>query len=137
MAKKRKRDLVKYPGLDKRFFSKIKQEYHDIDYAHKLSDKDQKWLSQFMEENLGAQLNEKTLKNKYNKKPIHKSKAQKKDCYDRNNARQRDIYGLSRATGKLNDYDSNYVADYIESMSKDDMLSYEDELIKKLDDEKD
>lgn len=54
-----------------------------------------------MEEYLGAQLDEDTLRNKYNRKAFHKTKKRRKDCFDRNNARQRDIYGLSRATGTL------------------------------------
>jgi hypothetical protein len=102
---KKKRDLVKTPGLNKNLFSRVKQEYHDIDYAQHLSKKDQIWLSQFMEEDLGAQLNEVTLKNKYNRKAMNKSKKQRKNCFDRNNARQRDIYGLSRAGGKLDHLD--------------------------------
>lgn len=132
--KRKKRDSIAHPGLDKKLFSKIKQEYHDIDYAHTLDDKSKKWLSQFMEEHLGAQLNEQTLKNKYNRKPLHKTKKRVKDCYDRNNARQRDIYGLSKATGRLDDYNSSGVSDYIDKLSeKDD--SVENRLIEKIDKE--
>lgn len=135
MAKRKtrkKRDVTPFPGLDKKLFSKVKQEYHDIDYSHTLSDKDKKWLSQFMEEHLGAQLKEETLKNKYNRKPFHKSKKHKKDCFDRNNARQRDIYGLNKATGTLDDYDSTGVNNYIDSLSEDNH-SIEERLIEKID----
>jgi len=105
-VQKKKRDLVKTPGLNKNLFSRIKQEYHDLDYSNNLSIKDQKWMSQFMEEYLGAQLDEETLQNKYKRKAFHKSKKKRKDCFDRNNARQRDIYGLSRAIGTLDNLDA-------------------------------
>lgn len=135
MAKKKKRDATKFPGLNKNLFSKVKQEYHDVDYADKLGETDKAWLSQFMEEYLGAQLHKPTLKNKYNKGPKHRNKKLRKDCYDRNNARQRDIYGLSKATGRLSDYNSEQVNDYLEAMSEEDTASYEDRLIKLIDGE--
>lgn len=106
VIQKKKRDLVKTPGLNKNLFSRVKQEYHDLDYSNNLSAKDQVWMSQFMEEYLGAQLDEDTLKNKYKRKAFHKSKKKRKDCFDRNNARQRDIYGLSRAIGTLDNLDA-------------------------------
>lgn len=127
---KSKRDLRKYPGLDKTLFSKIKQEFHDIDYAHKLSESEKKWLSQFMEEDLGAQLNPETLKNKYNRKALNKSKTQRKGCFDRNNHRNVDIYGVGRATGRLADIKSPAIESYLEEQ---DDTNYEDYLIKKID----
>jgi len=127
---KKKRDLRKYPGLDKTLFSKIKQEYHDIDYAHKLNDNEKKWLSQFMEEDLGAQLNPDTLKSKYNRKALNKTKTQRKGCFDRNNHRNVDIYGVGRATGRLADIKAPAIESYLEEQ---DQESYEDYLIKKID----
>lgn len=129
--RKKKRDITAHPGLDKKLFSKVKQEYHDMDYINQLDDKSKKWLSQFMEEHLGAQLDPDTLKNKYNRKAFHKTKKMRKDCFDRNNARQRDIYGLSKAIGKLDDYNSEDTAQYLESLSEED--SYEDRLIDEID----
>ena len=127
---KKKRDIKRFPGLEKNLFSKVKQEYHDIDYANQLSDKEKAWLSQFMEEYLGANLNEDGHKSKYNRKPLHKSKRHRKDCFDRNNARQRDIYGLSRAMGTLTDGEK--IETYLDAMSDTD-VSYEDRLIEELD----
>lgn len=134
MAKKKKRDLVQYPGLNKNLFSKVKQEYHDIDYVDKLDDEAKKFMSQFMEEHLGANLDEKRHKKKYNKKVMHKTKKLKKDCFDRNNARQRDIYGLSKATGKLEDYNTPGVSDYLDSLCE--KANVEEQLIDKIDSEK-
>lgn len=93
-AKKRKRDTEKYPGLKKNLFSKIKQEYHDIDYADKLNDDEKRMLSDFMEEWLGANLN-------HGGKKIHRKKQDRKKVYDMNNSRIRDIYSRSRASGQL------------------------------------
>jgi hypothetical protein len=120
MAKK-KRDLTKTPGLEKRFFSKVKQEYHDIDYAHKLDDKTKEWLSQFMDEDLGAHFSKK-------KESIVKDR---KSAYGRNNRRQRDIYGVSRAIGRLLDVNNADVQDFLEDRS--DNFDHEEILIKIVD----
>ena len=83
-------------GLNKRKFSKVKQEFHDIDYADQLNDKDKLFLSSFMEEHLGARLN-------HCGKKHNKSKASKRAIYNQNNARQRDVYSQTKATGRLLD----------------------------------
>lgn len=89
------RDKIRYVGLDGRKFSKIKQEYHDLDYVDQLTDAEKDWMSRFMEEYLGARV-------KHKGKKIHKglnSKAGRKKLFDANNARNRDMYSLARATG--------------------------------------
>lgn len=91
---RKKRDAAKHPGLNKHFFSKIKQEYHDYDYINKLSDKEKDWLSNFTEEYLGANL-------KHKGKKLHKTDELRKDCYRKNNYRQRDLYSIKKATGNL------------------------------------
>lgn len=90
------RDKIRNVGLDGRKFSKVKQEYHDIDYVDKLSDKDKAWLSSFMEEDLGARFN-------HPGKKIYRKKADRIASFRRNNARQRDMYSLAKATGLIND----------------------------------
>lgn len=129
-TKKKKRDVNPHPGLDKKLFSKVKQEYHDIDYAHKLDNEAKAWMSQFMEEHLGANLDEERIKDKYNKEPLHKTKAHRKDCFDRNNARQRDIYGVNKATGTLDSFDK--AIEYLDDLVEND-TSFEDRFIDKLD----
>lgn len=81
-------------GLDKTYFSKVKQEFHDIDYTKELNDKQKAFLSTFMEEELGARLNHKG-------RILNKSKKQRKRVFDANNARQRDVYSQLRAQGRL------------------------------------
>ena len=91
---KKKRDVAKYPGLNKNLFSRIKQEYFDFDYIDKLGHEDKLWLSQFNEEYLGARLNG-------SKKPLHRTKRLKKNCFDMNNSRNRDITSNALAGGKM------------------------------------
>jgi len=117
---KKKRDTKKYPGLEKTLFSKIKQEQYDIDYIDQLDDKEKAFMSKFMEEFVGARLNGKGKK-------LHRTKKLTKDCFDRNNARNRDIYAIARATGTLYEYDP-----YLDEKSFD----VEDEWIEAIDSKK-
>jgi hypothetical protein len=127
---KKKRDIAAVPGLDKTLFSKVKQEYHDIDYSSVLSSKEKKWASQFMEEYLGANLKESSLVDKYGEKAMHKSAEQRKDCFDRNNQRNRDIYSRNRAIGKLTSITDPDILTKLDELYMNE--SYEDELIDKL-----
>lgn len=128
--KAQKRDLTNLPGLKKNLFSKIKQEYHDMDYIDKLSDKDKAWLSAFMEEDLGANLNHKGKK-------IYRKKDSKRECFRRNNQRNRDLYSLIRATGRI---DYNITGDKIDKMLDDkqdlDTTNPEESMIELLDEGK-
>jgi hypothetical protein len=94
MAKKTKRSQTKQPGLRRNLFSKIKQLEHDVDYIHKLSDEDKEFMDQFMTEYLGANLNS-------HDNPLHKSKAQRKSVFDRNNSRNRDIMSSATVTNRI------------------------------------
>lgn len=100
----------KLVGLDKTYFSKVKQEFHDIDYTKDLNEKEKKFMSTFMEESLGANLN-------HPGKKLHKSKAMRKSVFDANNARQRDIYALGRARGGWMELDP--VNEQIEAMQQE------------------
>jgi len=93
-----KREKTNLRGLDKQLFSRIKQEYHDLDYINKLSDKEKQWMSDFMGEWLGANLND-------SEKKMHVSRKRRKQVYDMNNARNRDIMSNTRAGNVLDSYD--------------------------------
>lgn len=95
--KKTKRDRAKYPGLEAKYFSRIKQEFHDIDYADQLSDKEKAWMSAFMEEWVGARLN-------HPGKKFHKTRKDRKKVFDANNARNRDFMSKPRVDSKHLDY---------------------------------
>lgn len=68
----------------------------DYDYLKDLSPKEKEWLNKFTKEYVNAEIN-----NKQPRKNLHKSKTLKKDCYDRNNARNRCIYTRSKASWNL------------------------------------
>lgn len=68
----------------------------DYDYLDKLSDKELAFLNAFTSEYINADMN-------HNGPKLHKTKKQKKDCYDRNNARNRDILTRAQAMG-VSDY---------------------------------
>lgn len=121
-----RRRAAKNPGLDKRFFSRIKQEYFDIDYLDKLSEKDKVWLGKFMEEDLGANFS-------HPGKKLYKKK-DRKLSYGRNNARNRDIYSQAKAQGKIMDLTPETALD----LWQDKYINYntEDDLIDKIDQSK-
>ena len=92
---KNRRNLAKYPALDPSLNLKSRTELLDYDYLHKLSDKELEWLNKFTEEYVHANLDtERPRKN------LHNTKAMRKDCYDRNNARNRDVLVRQKAQNK-------------------------------------
>jgi hypothetical protein len=93
---KKSRGQVKNPGLSPHYNSKIRQEYIDYDYIHLLTDEQKSMLNQFTEEYYGASLDYENLENNF-----HNTQDLKKDCTDRNNARNRCIYGIYKATNRL------------------------------------
>lgn len=115
---KSRRDGVKYPGLEGRFFSRVKQEYHDIDYAHKLNEKEKAWMNSFMEEDLGANFDHR------GKKIYKNSNPKRKASYRRNNYRNLDMYGQAKVQGKVVDtkiedaLDEHFETDLIESINR-------------------
>ena len=122
----RKWDTVKLNGLAKNLFSKIKQEYWDYDYIEQLSDKEKAWLNEFVLEYLGANLDNKS--NPERRIFHNKKKAWRKNCFDMNNSRNRDILSVMRAQGLI---DYGYGSDIDEEnsptwFSEDDMLDYID-----------
>lgn len=89
-----KRSKTKYPNLDPKLNLKIRQELFDCDYLDKLNDKEKAFLDKFNNESINASFNKNPRKN------LHKSKEQRKACYDANNARNRDILSRAQAQGK-------------------------------------
>lgn len=116
--KKTLRDSVTYSGLEKRFFSKKKQEYHDIEeYIKTIDDpKVLAWMNNFMEEWVGARLNHPGRK-------FHKSKANRKKVFGANNARNRDMMGEYR---RVDNGGGCVATKILDTMSPDN--DYEDSL---------
>ncbi len=84
--KKSRRGRTKYPALDPGLNLKTRTDLIDYDYVDKLSPEEKKWLNKFTEEYVNASVDPKKLK-----KNLHNTEKLKKDCYDRNNARNRCI----------------------------------------------
>ena len=91
MAKKR--DKSKYPALTPNVNSRVRQEYIDYDYLDKLSEEEKQWLNDFTEEYVNASVGKQS--EAHNNK-FHNTPELVKDCTDRNNARNRDLYGRTR-----------------------------------------
>lgn len=83
-------------------------------------------MNKFTKEYVNAEIN-----NKKPKKNLHKTKALKKDCYDRNNARNRCIYTRSKASWNL-----KYFEDVSETNKALKTELFEDYFISKIDSEK-
>lgn len=110
-TKATRRSKIKNPALDPRFMLKNRQELIDYDYLHKLTDEELKFLNTFTEEFVGARLN-------HPGEVLHNSKELKKDCFDRNNARNRDVFSRAKVDGSL---------DYLEDLYKEAVKSEEEE----------
>lgn len=119
--KKTKRSKDKYRNLKPEL--NLKTRYEEIadvaSYANTLSPKDKAWLDKFMKEYVGASLDSNP------KKRLDSSDEWKKVCYDRNNARNRDIITLQKAQNAMN---------YLEELPVlEREISSEDLLIQRID----
>lgn len=95
-----KRSKSTYPNLEPRLNSRVRQELIDCDYLHKLKPDELEWLNKFNGEYINASF-------KNDGTDLDNSPEARKASYDRNNARNRDLYGLisSRASSKIVNYD--------------------------------
>ena len=87
-----KRQKTKYPGLVQNVNPKTRWEHIDFDYLDKLSDEEKRWLSNFNEEYLSGNFN-------HPGKRLNKTKEERRQCYNRNNARNRDVISRNRTNG--------------------------------------
>ncbi|PCI45896.1 MAG: hypothetical protein COB41_00470 [Proteobacteria bacterium] len=121
MAKKKKsqRSKEKYPQFNPRYSPRVRAEYVDYEKFAKNLPEDEfvelpngkkvsvkEWYHKFVSEYDGASLDFKDLSNN-----IHNTEELKKECTDRNNSRNRCIYGVHKAGGKVAD-DSRIENDY-------------------------
>lgn len=111
----------KFANLDPNYNlrSRWEQTADVAEYANKLDYESKTWLNKFMGEYVNGSFEKKNENN------IQKTKKLKKDCYDRNNARNRDILTKAKAMGK---------AVYLEDLSnKDIKKDFEENLINAID----
>lgn len=145
---KKRRDKTKNAALIKKFTPRVRQEYLDYDYLDQLNDEDKAWLNKFTEEYLNASFE----KDGTDIQPYEKYG---KDSNDRNNARNRCLYGALKnkadkfSNKKLVNYDTllteiedelsrdvnpanieTYYVDYLDFKQTEEMLQeYDDMLI--------
>lgn len=117
---KTQREKTDFPNLNARVNIKRRAELLDYDYLDKLNDEELAFLDKFNKEYIIASLAENNEDN------LHNTPELKKDCYDRNNARNRDILTKEKAKNSLL---------YLEELISEETKNPEDELIKKLDDD--
>lgn len=87
------------------------------------------WLNKFNTEFVNASFNR-------HKNHLHRTKAAKRDCYTKNNARNRCIYTREKAQGKLDSYEQilelkklqeeNYENNYLDELFKEKLNDLED-----------
>lgn len=127
MTKETKRSRSKYPALKPELNLKTRHDLiADYDYLKKLSSEEKEWLNKFTKEYVNAEIN-----TKQPRKNLHRNKSLKKDCYDRNNARNRCIYTRSKASWNLKFFEE--VSENHKSLINN---CIEEELIFKIDSEK-
>ena len=93
---------------------KSRWELLDFDYIDQLTEEEKDFLNKFAEEYIHGSFEN-------TRKDLHKTKTSKRECYNRNNARNRDLYTLGRTHGwitslvtNLNDVDAQQVTDNTE-----------------------
>lgn len=98
-----KRSKAQYPNLVPRLNSRVRQELIDYDYLDKLNPEELAWLNKFSGEYVNSSFNR-------DGNDLDESQEGRKASYDRNNARNRDLYGLLRsrvANTNLVNYDES------------------------------
>lgn len=80
------------PGLHPKAFPVSVRGYLDADYIDKLSPEDQKWLAAFNEQHYGGS---------FSRDPFGVSPEERRACYRRKNAANRDAYSYASAGGRL------------------------------------
>lgn len=111
---KKPRNKVTNPNLIKKYNSRVRQEYIDMDYLEQLNEAELEWMNKFMGEYNNASFNNDGT-------DIDQSAEGKKSAYDRNNARNRCLYGQIKAkvaNTKLLNYE-NVINVVEEEMSRD------------------
>lgn len=99
------RHKEKFPALNVKRMVSNRREYVDYDYVAGLDDKAKDFLNRFTEEYYIANFNHKG-------KGVDKTKKAKKDSYDRNNQRNRDLYSKAKVTGLM---DNAPTKEYLQS----------------------
>jgi hypothetical protein len=96
---------VRLKSLNPANVPRVRKEFLDADYLKDLTPEQLRWYAQFTDEWLGGNVR-KTKAGKVKAGHIHNTKELAKDCYDRNNWRNNDVYGVTKANYLMSDLDS-------------------------------
>jgi hypothetical protein len=77
-----------------------------MDYLHLLPEEEYVWYAQFVDEYYGASI-KKNKNGDVSKGQLHTTKVLVKDCYDRNNKRNNDVFSIAKANNLLNSIDQS------------------------------
>jgi len=105
--KKPKRSKKKHAALDPAYNIKLRYDLIDYDYLDKLSEEELDWLNKFQKEYVNASVGKHSEAAESDQ--LHNTPELAKDCTDRNNWRNNDIYGVSKATHQLRDISKDEV----------------------------
>lgn len=97
---KKKRDLSKYPALNPRLNARTRQEVLDMDYLKTLGESDLDFLNKFMGEYVSGAF-KKDASGEYSDSNLQKTVEERRECYSRNNARNRCGLTIANATGNV------------------------------------
>lgn len=87
--------MPKDSSLKTNLNSKVRQEFLDYDYLNQLTQEEYDWLAAFTHEDNCANFSH------GGQKVLPRKKAVKKEMYDKNNARNRDAFGITHAHKRL------------------------------------
>lgn len=115
--------------------TRIRQEYLDADYLHKLSDTELEYLNQFYKEHYNANFDK---ENNYKNNLLNVSDAStRKAVYKENNARNRDTFSSGKATGTLIYLDNVTLEEVMEGKQYSEVDHFENAMVDLLEDEED
>ena len=130
---KKKRGLDKYPALNPRLNAKTRFEVLDMDYLKKLDDAELKFMNQFMAEYVSGAF-KKTEEGDYSRDNFHSTVEERRECYSRNNTRNRCGLTISNATGRT--FRCEDISSFIDSLTDiDSMVEFSNAISDKLYDE--
>ncbi len=112
--KKTKRDLEEFPNINPAKTLKIRLDYSEVDYAHKLNKETLAYLDTFNKEFVNADLSDPVL---------HTTPELIKDCQRRNNNRNSCLFARSKASSALTTGIKPTDTDFEGSSENDELLS--------------
>jgi hypothetical protein len=113
-------------SLDRRYHTKVRQEYCDYDYIHRLNADEKEWLADFTKRYLAADFTGEG-------RTFFRKGKKRKEIFSGNNARNRCQYGISRAVKMLDVTIKNANDTYLLDDKISDASNHESVLIEWID----